>query len=33
MTMIRDGVTAQDSDVPVYDIAEVVAQQLAEQPA
>jgi len=29
MTMIRDGVTAKDSDVPVYDIAEVVAQQLA----
>src|SRR5690242_5455716 len=25
MTMIRDGVTAKGSDVPVYDIAEVVA--------
>ena len=29
MTMIRDGVTAGGSDVPVYDIAEVVAGQLA----
>lgn len=29
MTMIRDGVTAKDSEVPVYDISEVVAQQLA----
>ena len=29
MTMIRDGVTAKESDVPVYDIAEVVASQLA----
>ena len=29
MTMIRDGVTAKQSDVPVYDIAEVVAQQMA----
>lgn len=28
MTMIRDGVTAKESSVPVYDIAEVVAQQL-----
>jgi len=28
MTMIRDGVAAKDSDVPVYDIAEVVAGQL-----
>ena len=28
MTMIRDGVTAKGSDVPVYDIAEVVAQRL-----
>jgi len=28
MTMIRDGVTAKASDIPVYDIAEVVAQQL-----
>lgn len=29
MTMIRDGVTARDSEVPVYDISEVVAQRLA----
>lgn len=29
MTMMADGVKAQGSDVPVYDIAEVVAQQLA----
>jgi Fe-S oxidoreductase len=29
MTMIRDGVAAKESDVPVYDIAEVVAAQLA----
>jgi Fe-S oxidoreductase len=29
MTMMTDGVTAKGSDVPVYDIAEVVAQQLA----
>ncbi len=29
MTMIRDGVTAKESNVPVYDIAEVVAGQLA----
>ena len=28
MTMIGDGVKGQDSDVPVYDISEVVAQQL-----
>jgi Fe-S oxidoreductase len=28
MTMIRDGVTAKDSEVPVYDISEVVAGQL-----
>jgi Fe-S oxidoreductase len=28
MTMIHDGVTAKESDVPVYDIAEVVASQL-----
>jgi hypothetical protein len=28
MTMISDGVKATQSDVPVYDIAEVVAQQL-----
>jgi len=26
--MIRDGVAAKDSEVPVYDIAEVVAGQL-----
>jgi Fe-S oxidoreductase/nitrate reductase gamma subunit len=29
MTMIGDGVNAKDSDVQVYDISEVVAQQLA----
>lgn len=29
MTMMADGVKGQGSDVPVYDIAEVVAQQLA----
>jgi Fe-S oxidoreductase len=29
MTMIHDGVTAKESDVPVYDISEVVAAQLA----
>jgi Fe-S oxidoreductase len=29
MTMMGDGVKAKGSDVPVYDIAEVVAQQLA----
>jgi Fe-S oxidoreductase/nitrate reductase gamma subunit len=28
MTMIGDGVNGQDSSVPVYDISEVVAQQL-----
>jgi Fe-S oxidoreductase len=28
MTMIRDGLTTRESEVPVYDIAEVVAQQL-----
>jgi Fe-S oxidoreductase len=28
MTMIRDGVAAKESEVPVYDIAEVVAGQL-----
>lgn len=28
MTMIGDGVKGQDSEVPVYDISEVVAQQL-----
>jgi Fe-S oxidoreductase len=28
MTMITDGVRAKESDVPVYDIAEVVANQL-----
>ena len=33
MTMIRDGVTAKESSVPVYDIAEVVAQQLAPRGA
>lgn len=33
MTMIRDGVTAKDSEVPVYDISEVVAQQLASATA
>lgn len=31
MTMMADGVKAQGSEVPVYDIAEVVAQQLAEE--
>lgn len=30
MTMIHDGVTAKESSVPVYDIAEVVAGQLSE---
>ncbi|HET6406837.1 MAG TPA: heterodisulfide reductase-related iron-sulfur binding cluster, partial [Chthoniobacteraceae bacterium] len=29
MTMIRDGVTAKDAEIPVYDIAEVVADRLA----
>jgi Fe-S oxidoreductase len=29
MTMITDGVRAKESDVPVYDIAEVVAARLA----
>lgn len=29
MTMMADGVKAKESEVPVYDIAEVVAQQLA----
>jgi hypothetical protein len=29
MTMMADGVKAQGSEVPVYDIAEVVADQLA----
>jgi Fe-S oxidoreductase len=29
MTMISDGVRAKESDVPVYDIAEVVADRLA----
>ncbi len=29
MTMMADGVKAQGSEVPVYDIAEVVAEQLA----
>jgi Fe-S oxidoreductase len=29
MTMMGDGVKAKGSEVPVYDIAEVVAQQLA----
>lgn len=29
MTMMADGVKAQGAEVPVYDIAEVVAQQLA----
>ncbi|MEP6492367.1 MAG: heterodisulfide reductase-related iron-sulfur binding cluster [bacterium] len=33
MTMISDGVTAAHSDVPVLDIAEVVAGQLERQPA
>jgi Fe-S oxidoreductase len=33
MTMMTDGVTALASDVPVYDISEVVARNLAEQPA
>jgi Fe-S oxidoreductase len=28
MTMMRDGVTAEGSATPVYDIAEVVAQRL-----
>jgi Fe-S oxidoreductase len=30
MTMISDGVRAKESDVPVYDIAEVVAGRLAQ---
>jgi Fe-S oxidoreductase/nitrate reductase gamma subunit len=29
MTMMTDGLTAQNSDVPVYDISEVVASRLA----
>ncbi len=29
MTMIRDGITAKGSEVPVYDISEVVAQRLS----
>jgi hypothetical protein len=29
MTMISDGVRAKESAVPVYDIAEVVADRLA----
>jgi Fe-S oxidoreductase len=29
MTMIKDGTTAVASEVPVYDISEIVAQQLA----
>jgi Fe-S oxidoreductase len=29
MTMINDGVRAKQSDVPVYDVAEVVAGRLA----
>jgi Fe-S oxidoreductase len=33
MTMISDGVKATNADVPVLDIAEVVAAQLAPQPA
>ena len=33
MTMISDGVTAQGRDVPVLDIAEVVASRLAASPA
>jgi Fe-S oxidoreductase len=31
MTMISDGVKANESEVPVFDIAEVVAGQLARQ--
>ncbi len=31
MTMIRDGITAKESEVPVLDIAEVVAGQLVEK--
>jgi Fe-S oxidoreductase len=30
MTMINDGVRAKNSDIPVYDVAEVVASQLAQ---
>jgi Fe-S oxidoreductase/nitrate reductase gamma subunit len=34
MTMVTDGVTAKSSDVPVYDISEVVASRLrTEEPA
>jgi len=29
MTMMSDGVKAKESSVPVYDISEVVASQLA----
>ncbi len=32
MTMITDGVAAKSSDVPVYDISEVVAQRLTQVP-
>ena len=31
MTMISDGVKANESEVPVFDIAEVVAGQLASR--
>jgi Fe-S oxidoreductase/nitrate reductase gamma subunit len=31
MTMIRDGVAAKQSNVPVYDISEVVAERLASR--
>jgi hypothetical protein len=30
MTMISDGVKAKGSEVPVYDISEVVAARLAQ---
>jgi Fe-S oxidoreductase len=30
MTMITDGVRAKESTVPVYDVAEVVADRLAQ---
>jgi hypothetical protein len=33
MTMMTDGVTASGREVPVVDIAEVVASRLVEAPA
>jgi hypothetical protein len=33
MTMMTDGTTSLGSSVPVYDISEVVARNLADRPA